>query len=129
MNTRVNSSLTLVSNANKVLDVMLQPQRLCTRLAYGTANCMKRFGLGIAVAGIYSPTLTGVSYLAGRVGLIFDQASLIKEQIGKQSAYVIDNLEGLGLKIDRDALINAPCHLEELVKQINSHVPLHLNHH
>jgi hypothetical protein len=108
----------ILSNTDIVPGVMPKPQGLCNRLVYGTANCVKRFGMGVAAAGITTPISGGVSYLAGKVGLIQeigDQASLIKEQVA--------NMAKLGFKMDGDAIMNAPCMMEELVKQINSNIP------
>lgn len=92
---------------------------LCTRLAYGTVNCVKRFGLGVAAAGIGIPIAWGASYLAGKVGLIQemgDPASLIKEQVAKYTAMG-------GLKIDGDVIANATCQMQTLADQINSNSP------
>lgn len=114
----MSSTPMLISNANKIPDVIPKPQRLCTRLAYGTANCVKRFGMNVAAVGIGTPISMGASYLANKVGLIQgtgDQANLIKEQIAIMAR--------LGFKMDGDAIMNATCKIEELVKQINSNIP------
>lgn len=122
-NMAVNSTPTLVSSeVNKVVDGKVDEKAkspgLCTRLAYGTANCVKRFGLGVAAAGIGTPISWGASYLAGKVGLIQeigDQASLVKEQMA--------NMAKLGFKMDSDAIMNATCKMQTLVDQINSNIP------
>jgi len=37
-----------------------KPLSLCSRMAYGVVNCTKKFGLGVAAAGIITPLTNGV---------------------------------------------------------------------
>ncbi len=93
-----------------------EPQGLCSRLAYGTANCSKRFAHGIAAAGVLTPISTTISYLAQITGLI---PELTQESIIRGT---IENLKNRGMhKFDVEALLDAPCYLEEYTKQYNSH--------
>lgn len=116
MNTNALEKSIFITNVNTYTETP-KPSGLCTRLAYGTANCVKRFGMGIAAAGIGSPISWGAAYLAGKIGLIQeigDQASRIKEQA--------DLMVKQGLKIDSEAITNATCKLQEMVNQINSNL-------
>lgn len=71
MNTIVEiSTPLLITNANKVSDVAPKPQGLCSRLACGMASCLDHFNLGVGSAAIIIPVSGGVSYLAGKAGLI-----------------------------------------------------------
>ncbi len=45
-------------------------QSLCSRLAYGAANCVKRLGLGIASASIMTPLQVSHNLLASYAGLL-----------------------------------------------------------
>lgn len=59
------SAPTLLLNTDKVHEgAPTKPQGLYSRLAYGTANCVKRFGLGIAAGSIIRLMSDEVAYLA-----------------------------------------------------------------
>lgn len=122
MNTTVESSTPMqISNANRVPDVTPKPQGLCTRLAYGTANCVKRFGLGVAAAGIITPLTTGTYYLAQLGGLL---PEVTRENTIRGT---ITNLQNMGLKFNIESLLNATCYVEEYTKQYNSNVPFYMH--
>ena len=92
-------------------------------MAYGTANCVKRFGLGVAAAGIITPLTAGVSYLAQVGGLI---PELTRESHIRGT---ITNLQNMGLdKFNIESLLNTTCYLEEYTKQYNSHFPSYMSH-
>lgn len=114
----VNSTPALVSaNVNKVPDETTKSPGLCARLAYGTANCVKRFGLGVAAAGIITPLTNGVSYLA-QVGGLIPEPTLEGNIRG-----VVANYQKMGFtEMNADKLLNATCYMEELAKQLNLHV-------
>lgn len=95
-----------------------KPSSLCSRMAYGVVNCAKKFGLGVAAAGIITPLTTGTAYLAQLSGLI--------PEVTRESNIIgtITNLQNMGLKnFNIDSLLNATCYLEEYTKQYNSHFP------
>jgi membrane protease YdiL (CAAX protease family) len=103
---------------DKVPDVAANPTGLCTRLAYGIANCVKRFGFGVAAAGIIAPVQTSVSHVAQVVGLV---PSITRESTIRGT---ITKLKNIGfVKFDIEKLLNAPCFFKEYVRQYNSHFP------
>jgi hypothetical protein len=124
MNTDMNlKSAPVSSDVNTVLEASAKSPGLCTRLAYDTANYVKRFGLGVAAGGIGSHISWGASYLAGKVGLIQeigDLASSVKEHMANMAKH--------GFKIDSDAIINSTCKMQALVDQVNSNIPWEQEH-
>lgn len=87
---------------------------LCVRMAYRTANVVKRFGIGVAAACIVTPISLGSIFLAQKMELIQgtgDRLSLLKEGAAK--------LADLGIYLDTEALANPICPMEEYAKQWN----------
>lgn len=92
----------------------------CIRMACGTANCVKKFGLGVAAAGIVTPVSGGVVFLARKLGLIQElgeSLSLTREGVA--------NLAKTGIALDADALANAVCPMQEYVSQLNHALQLY----
>jgi hypothetical protein len=118
----VNSTSTATSN--EILNQALKPPALYAQLAYGTAHCVKRFGLGVATGALLITPLTeGLSYLAQVSGLIpkWRYADNIKK--------VVTNMQNAGFyKFNVESLLSATCYLDEYVKQYNSHFPSNMTH-
>lgn len=93
-----------------------KPLSLCSRMAYDIVSCTKKFGLGVAAAGIITPLANGVSSLAQMGGLIpkITTEGNIRE--------VVANYQKMNFtEMNADKLVNASCYIEELTRQLNLH--------
>jgi hypothetical protein len=92
----------------------IKPLGVCVRIAHGTANVVKKIGLGVAAAGLITPISSAIPFFAQKMGLIQqmgDRLSLIKEQVA--------NLAKRGIALDAEAIANATCPIQEYVTQLN----------
>lgn len=112
----VKPETTLISTELNKIDETKKSPGLCTRLAYGIANRVKGFGLGVAAAGIITPVSTGVTYLSQMAGLI---PEMTRENNIRE---VVVNYQKMGFSgMNADRLLNATCYLEEFSQQLNLH--------
>jgi len=70
--TGADTTAMVVSNKSNISAKTQKPSGLCARLAYGTANCIKLFGFGIAAAGIGTPLTVGIVNISQLLGYVPD---------------------------------------------------------
>jgi len=117
MSVNIAIQLETPSELNNKVDQSKKPAGLCTRFAYGVANRIKGFSLGVAAAGVITPLTSGTTYLGQKIGLIpeFTKENNIQGMVA--------NFQKMGFsELNADRLINATCYFKELSQQLNLHV-------